>query len=162
MTTITIEAFDTNRYHAWALNFVIRKLGSHHQVSRGVKYNVLSYPGYVAMINDEPQGILTYRIYERQCEVLVLASEAEGLGVGSALIEAVKQQAIKAGCERLWLITTNNNIHAFRWYQKRGFTIAAVHINALAESRKIKPEIPLMDGDGLPMRDEIEFELLLS
>ena len=48
-----------------------------------------------------------------------------------------------------------------RFYQRRGFLIVAVHINALEEFRKIKPEIPLTGNEGIPLRDEIEFELLL-
>jgi ribosomal protein S18 acetylase RimI-like enzyme len=69
--------------------------------------------------------------------------------------------AREVGCKRLWLITTNDNLHALRFYQRRGMHIAAVHVNALEESRRIKPEIPLMGMDGIPLRDEIELEIML-
>jgi ribosomal protein S18 acetylase RimI-like enzyme len=62
----------------------------------------------------------------------------------------------------LWLITTNDNIHAIRWYQRRGFVIATVYVNALAESRNLKPEIPLIGDHDIPLRDEIEFEMTLD
>lgn len=130
-------------------------------VSRGVLYEVLDYPGFVAIVGGEAQAILTYRMHGHECEVLLIHSETEGLGVGSALIDHAADTAREAGCDRLWLVTTNDNIHAIRWYQKRGFTIAAVHVNALAESRKLKPEIPLVGQDGIPLRDEIEFEMFL-
>ena len=80
----------------------------------------------------------------------------------SAEIEAVKEVACKAGCRRLWLITTNDNLNALRFYQKRGFALVAVHRNALEISRKFKPEIPLIGADGIPLRDEIELEMILS
>ena len=139
-----------------------REWGSLRQVTRGKLYHVLDYPGFVALVDGQPQGIVTYRIEGRQCEVLILHSVVEGLGVGATLIDHVKAQAKNAGCDRLWLITTNDNVHAFRWYQRRGFTIAAVHTNALEESRKIKPEIPLLGNEGIPLRDEIELEMLLT
>ena len=63
---------------------------------------------------------------------------------------------------RAWLITTNDNLDAIRFYQRRGFTIATVHAGAIEQSRTIKPSIPLVGSYGIPIRDEIEFEMLLS
>jgi len=77
----------------------------------------------------------------------------EGKGIGAVLIEKVKIIAINAGCKRLWLITTNDNFHALRFYPKRGFLIAAIHRNALENSRRIKPETPLIGKDGIPLSD---------
>jgi RimJ/RimL family protein N-acetyltransferase len=79
-----------------------------------------------------------------------------------ALIEAVKNTARAAKCKRLWLITTNDNLNALRFYQKRGFVLVAVHRNALEISRQLKPEIPLFGADGIPLRDEIELEMILG
>lgn len=87
-----------------------------------------------------------------------LDSLRESQGIGTALMEAVKKVALEAGCCRIWLITTNDNLHALRFYQKRGFVLVAVHRGAVTASRKIKPEIPLMGADGIPIRDEIELE----
>jgi GNAT superfamily N-acetyltransferase len=136
--------------------------GTPLMVTRGKLYNVLDYPGFVGMINGQPRGLTTYRIDGGECELLVLYSAVEGVGIATGLVERVKQAAIDAGCKRLWLITTNDNIHAIRWYQRRGFVIADVHINALAESRKLKPEIPLIGDNDIPLRDEIEFEMALD
>jgi RimJ/RimL family protein N-acetyltransferase len=65
------------------------------------------------------------------------------------------------GCKRVWLITTNDNTHAIRYYQKRGFDLVAIHRNAIDASRKIKPQIPLTGFDGIPILHEIEFEMML-
>jgi hypothetical protein len=59
------------------------------------------------------------------------------------------------------LITTNDNTAALRFWQKRGFKLLRVHRNAVEKSRKLKPEIPLTGNDGIPIRDEIELEMML-
>ena len=94
--------------------------------------------------------------------IAALDGLAQGQGIGTALLETVKQVALEAGCRRLWLIVTNDNLPALRFYQKRGFHLAAVYPNALEASRRLKPEIPLFGLDGIPLRDEIELELTLQ
>jgi ribosomal protein S18 acetylase RimI-like enzyme len=61
----------------------------------------------------------------------------------------------------LFLVTTNDNTPALRFYQKRGFVLSALRPNAIAENRKVKPEIPLTGQDGIPIRDELELEMHL-
>ena len=116
----------------------------------------------MATLAGENAGLATYRIEGEDCEIATLDSVSEGKGVGSALIEAVKDKACAAGCKRLWLVTTNDNTPALRFYQKRGFRLVAVHANALERSRRLKPQIPLIGQDGIPLRDEIELELALA
>ncbi len=135
--------------------------GSVMMVSRGRLFNILDNPGFMALHNDKPAGLITYEIIDNQCEITSLDSTSEGQGIGTALIDAVKQEAFLARCNRLWLITTNDNTHALRFYQKYGFTIAAVYPKVLEYSRKLKPEIPLTGNDGIPLRDELELEILL-
>jgi hypothetical protein len=50
---------------------------------------------------------------------------------------------------------------AVRFYQKRGFRLVAVHRRALEETRRLKPSLPETGIDGIPLRDEIELEILL-
>ena len=102
------------------------------------------------------------RIANDECELISLDSLVEGIGVGTRLIEAVRGAAVSAGCRRLWLITTNDNTVALRFYQKRGFELATVHRNALDASRRLKPSIPRIGIDGIPLRDEIELEMRLE
>ena len=85
----------------------------------------------------------------------------EGIGVGSALVSTLEDAARAAGCRRLWLITTNDNLEALRFYQRRGFVLAALHPGAIEASRRLKPVIPLVGHDGIPIRDELELERLL-
>jgi DNA-3-methyladenine glycosylase I len=119
-------------------------------------------PGFVVLYLGEKVGLITYNIIEHNCEIVTIDSTHPSSGVGTALIEAVKDIAIKSGCKRLWLITTNDNMNALRFYQKRGFRLVAVHNNALEQSRKLKPEIPMLGNHGIPLRDEIELEMILA
>lgn len=135
--------------------------GSTAMVSRGVLHDVLAHPGFVAVQDGKPVGLLAYNIVGDECEIILMQSMREGVGVGSALIDAVKHLATIEGCARLWLITTNDNLRALHFYQKRGFTLAAVHPNSLAQSRLLKPQIPLAGMDGIPLRDEIEMEIII-
>ena len=106
--------------------------------------------------------MLTYRIEGRDCEIVTIDSTAHGEGIGTALIDAVNKRAKAKGCTRLWLITTNDNLNALGFYQKRGFQIIAIHPNAVDEARKLKPQISLKAANGIPIRDELELELQLS
>jgi DNA-3-methyladenine glycosylase I len=119
-------------------------------------------PGWIAEVDGQPAGLVTYQIEGKECEIVTLHSLREGIGVGTALIEAVRWQAIAHGCRRVWVITTNDNLHALGFYQKRGFRLAAVYLGLVEESRKIKPQISPTGLHGIPIRDEIELELGLD
>jgi N-acetylglutamate synthase-like GNAT family acetyltransferase len=130
-------------------------------VTRGRVHKADGLPGFVAVQEGKPAGLLTYQINGKECEIISMNSLAENQGIGSALIDAVKSAAANAGCKRLWLITTNDNRAALRFWQKRGFSLVAIHRNAVEQSRRLKPEIPLTGNDGIPIRDEIELEMIL-
>ena len=159
------KAFEIRRLNkddrAWVTPLLEEQWGSVTQVRGGRAYRADELPGFAAVQNSKPAGLITYNISGEQCEITSLNSLAEGLGIGTGLIEAVRKVANSSRCKRLWLITTNDNTPALRFYQKRGFLLAAVYPNAVEESRKLKPEIPLTGIDGIPIRDEIELELLL-
>ncbi len=144
--------------HPWVVNMV-RSWGADFVVTRGRKVYPQDIAGFVAVDdNDQYVGLLTYEIIEDQCEVVTLDALEKFSGIGTALMGAVEDAAREIGCKRLWLITTNDNLDAIRFYHRRGFTIAAVHVNALAHSRELKPSIPRIGCYNIPLRDEIEFE----
>lgn len=126
-------------------------------VSRGAAHDTSNSNGFMAMDGDTLVGYALYEIAQGQCELLVLQSIVENTGVGTALINAVIDVARAAGCVRVWLITTNDNLHAIRFYQRFGFELDAVRIGAIAESRKLKPSIPLTGCDDIPIKHEFEF-----
>ena len=139
----------------------LRELWGEGVVSRGRLLDATVLPGFVAEGEGEPAGLLTYRIDGGDCEVVTINAFPRGAGAGTALMEAVAVAARDAGCRRVWLITTNDNLRALRFYQRRGFRLAALHRDALARSRELKPSIPEVGLDGIPLRDELELELTL-
>jgi ribosomal protein S18 acetylase RimI-like enzyme len=162
MVSFRIVPLD-NTHHDWVVDLLRTNWGSEKVVSRGRLHDGSALPGFAAVAEDgQPVGLALHRIEGESCELVVLDSLVEGQGVGSALIDAVRETALKAGCRRLWLITSNDNLHAIGFYQKRGFVLVAVHRDALTESRRLKPEIPLTGYEGIPLRDEIEFEINLA
>ena len=137
-------------------------LAVHHSVRvarRGLLEDTLAHPSLIAL-DPGLAGVLTYVVDGAECEILTLHAERPRGGVGTALIEAVKAPARAAGCTRLWLITTNDNVDALRFYQRRGFRLAALHAGAVDDSRaRLKPEIPLVGDYGIPLRDELELHM---
>ena len=94
-------------------------------------------------------------------EVVTVDALESGRGVGSLLLDAAATLARRAGWQRLWLVTTNDNTAALRFYQRAGWDLVAFHRNALARSRVLKPSIPLMGFHSIPIRHELELELPL-
>ena len=146
---------------AWAKRLLAGSWGSTRVVSRGRVHDAAALPGFVAVLDGQRVALATYRIEDGACELVTLESVAERRGAGSRLLEAVRSEASRRGCRRLWLITTNDNTPALRLYQRRGFRLAALHRDAVAEARRLKPEIPRLGVDGIEIRDELELELAL-
>jgi GNAT superfamily N-acetyltransferase len=151
-----------DQYRSWAHSLLTERWGSHLVVTRGQVYEADRLPGFVALIEGKPKGLITYRIINEECEIVTLDSLIGGIGIGMALLEAVKQVAEMRGCQRIWLITTNDNLPALKFYQKRGYRLVTVHRDALTRSRQLKPGIPEIGLDGIPLMDEIELELSLN
>jgi GNAT superfamily N-acetyltransferase len=116
-------------------------------------------PAFLAEDDGEIAGVATYIVGDTDCEVLTLHATQPWQGAGTALLREVEQVAAEHGCTRLWLITTNDNVDALRFYQRRGFRFAKVHPGAVDASRlKLKPGIPEVGEYGIPIRDEIVLE----
>src|SRR4051812_46379278 len=128
-------------------------------VSRGAARDATVLPGFAAHLDGSLAGLATYRIDGGECELVTLDSVREGAGVGTALVDALAGAAGAAGASRLWLITTNDNLPALRFYQRYGFDLVAVHRDAVARARALKPSIPRVGLDGIPIRHELELQL---
>ena len=130
-------------------------------VVRGEVVDMTKAGGFLALEAGEIAGLVTYFISGSVMEITSLDSLAQGKGIGTALLGKAVAAAREAGCARVTLVTTNDNIDALLFYQKRGFDMARLYRDALEVSRKLKPEIPLVGGHGIPLRHEIEFEMIL-
>lgn len=141
--------------------YIKEEWGGPYIVTKGNLFDTRTLSGFVYAEDGMLKGGILYGLKNGDCEIAALFSMEEGRGVGGGLIRAVVEAARKNRCKRVWLITTNDNTHAIRFYQKQGMTLKAVYINAMEESRKLKPQIPLTGVDGIPILHEFEFEYLL-
>ncbi|GAB3967966.1 GNAT family N-acetyltransferase [Actinoallomurus acanthiterrae] len=145
----------------WVREVFTERWGGVISVSRGVAHDTTALPAFMAHLDGDRAGVATYRVDGQECELVTLDSVREGAGVGTALVDAVAGAARAAGAARLWLVTTNDNLRALRFYQRYGFDLVAVHRDAVARSRALKPSIPEVGLDGIPIRHELELELRL-
>ena len=135
--------------------------GDDFVVAHGVIYRPEALDGFLALEDDEWLGEITYSVSGDECEIVSLDSLREEHGIGTKLMDAAVDEARTRSCRRVFLITTNDNLHALGFYQRRGFELVRIHRHALDETRKLKPGIPLIGMNHIPLRDEIELEMIL-
>jgi ribosomal protein S18 acetylase RimI-like enzyme len=139
---------------------VLDDWGSTQVATRGRLVDVTTLPGFMAEDFGEWLGYATYELRDGELEISALSTEHRRRGAGSALIAGCVRAAAEAQATRVWLITTNDNTAALRFYQRRGFVLVALRPGAVDEARRtIKPAIALLGFDDIPIRDEIELEL---
>jgi GNAT superfamily N-acetyltransferase len=144
----------------WLSAALVERWGSTVIVTRGRETDAAGIDALIALdASGQRTGLLTYRIGHDGLEVVTLDSMRPGLGVGTALLGRATEVARRAGAKRLWLITTNDNLHAIGFYESRGLRVVAVHKGAVDAARLLKPSIPVVSGTGIELHDEIELEL---
>ena len=139
-------------------DFIKEHWYSLEMVVRGETINMGNVEGFFTENDEHISGLITFRAFETALEILSLDSVFERQGIGTRLLEAVVREAKRLSCDRIVLITTNDNLNALRFYQKRGFDLLHLYRNAVDDARKIKPDIPLSGNDSIPLHHEIELE----
>lgn len=151
----------TEEYRCQADCILAEEFGGPMMATNGVLMDLSTQPGYILVEEGAVTALATYYIHGGECELTCLVSLVENRGAGTALLEQVRDTARETGCGRMFLVTTNDNTRAIRFYQRRGMALVAVRLNALDISRQLKPQIPLVGEDGIPLQHEFEFELRL-
>ena len=142
---------------AWA-GAIVRESWGESVVSGGREHRPALLPALIAEADGERAGLATYLIEDDDCELVTLDALTVGGGIGGALVEAVTETARTAGCTRVHLVTTNDNLPALRLYQRHRFVLAAVRLDGVELSRRRKPQIPATGYAGIPIRDELVLE----
>jgi ribosomal protein S18 acetylase RimI-like enzyme len=148
---------------AWAEALLDAEFAGRMQARRGELMDPLEREGLVAELDGRPLGLLTWvvggsfsRADEAEIRVLVVAHEARNRGVGSALLGEAERALAQAGLDRAWMVTTNDNLDALGFYQRRGWRLAELHPGAVDEARRhLKPAIGRVGANGIPIHDEI-------
>jgi ribosomal protein S18 acetylase RimI-like enzyme len=156
MAAVTVRDLDAAGDAAWAEAELNAAFGGRLQARRGEVVDVLALPGLVAERDDERIGLLLYDPDDGhgEAELAALATPIRGAGVGTALLDAL---AARIPDRPIWVVTTNDNLDALRFYQRRGYRLRALRAEAVDESRRrLKRGIPLLGDGGIPIRDELE------
>jgi uncharacterized glyoxalase superfamily protein PhnB len=114
--------------------------------------------GFVAVDGDARVGLLLYAERDDGIEVVTLQSMVPRRGVGRALMHAVYDRGVQREAARIWLITTNDNLRAMSFYWQWGMTLVRFVRDGADRSRLVKPSIPAVARNGIPIRHELEFE----
>lgn len=150
----------------WIRHELERNWHSTRISSLGVWHEADRLPGFIARVPGEetPAGLLTHTPMRsgHACEVITLSSRLVSRGVGTLLLNTFTTAARAAGCSRAFLTTTNDNLRAIGFYQRRGWRLVAVHRGAVDRARLEQPSIPVMGMNGIPLHDEIELEHALG
>ncbi|MFW9805387.1 MAG: GNAT family N-acetyltransferase [Candidatus Thorarchaeota archaeon] len=158
--TIIRKILDRDR--TWIRDVLISSWGSTKIVSRGVIHNAEGLHGYIAEDSGNRLGLLTYDLRSSNLEIVTLNVLTSGKGIGKSLISRVIDLATSEKCKRIWVITTNDNTPAMKFYEAVGFQLFKIHKRAIEQSRKLKPEIPLIGINDVPVLDEVEYEIILK
>ncbi len=142
--------------------FVERHWFTITMIVRGKEIDMTKADGFFLAEDGNILGLVTYALYDDVLEIFSLDSLQKNRGIGTGLLEAAVQEAREQGCSKVVLITTNDNVDAMRFYQRRGFDMARLFRNVMERSRQLKPEMPLIGEHGIALRHEIEFELALK
>ncbi|MBD8033107.1 MULTISPECIES: GNAT family N-acetyltransferase [Solibacillus] len=146
------------------VSFFREHWGSSEMVISSGVYQCDKLAGFIFEENNQIIGLVTYVIknYENEIEIISLDSLSEGKGIGSALIQKVESIAKQKRIEIVSLVTTNDNLNALKFYQKRGYRIISIISDAVNNARKIKPSIPLIGNEGIPLKDELILKKIVS
>lgn len=152
----------TNDFNKQVLiDLFIDNWGDDEMVISTGTYQLSDLPGFVAYDEAEIIGVITYIIRNDQIEIISLDSFREKVGIGSQLLKKLEEISDEMDITNISVITTNDNLNALKFYQKRGYNITKVIPNAVEKARKQKPSIPLFAENGIPIRDEIVLEKYL-
>jgi hypothetical protein len=154
-----VRDFDPAQELAWAEAAITDAFGGRQQARRGELVDVLELPWLIAERDGERLGLLLYRPDdgEGRGELAALATPVHGAGAGTALVRELRRRIPD---RPIWVVTTNDNTDALRFYQRLGFRLRELRAGAVDEARRtLKPTIPAVGRYGLPLRDELELIL---
>lgn len=127
--------------------------------SRNVEFRAEALPGFIGEVDGVPRGHLTLHYGAAETEVITLVSELENVGLGAALLGHAVLVARQRACSRVFLTTTNDNLRALGFYQRRGWRLVALHRGVMDLYREREHAMPTHAANGIPIHDELELEL---
>lgn len=143
--------------HDNVVDLLTKRWTSPLQLLDGKMVDASRLPGFIAEEDGEIAGLVTVIKRDEEWEILTLDSLKGQSGTGTLLLNALIGDAVEHGIKRVTVRTSNDNLDAFRFYQRRGFRLEGVNPGVIDEERKMKPEIPMTGEYGIPIHDEVLF-----
>jgi ribosomal protein S18 acetylase RimI-like enzyme len=134
-----------------------RDFGHTQIVAFGEVAALESAPVLVATMKGELAGALAYRDRPDALQIVALATDPmwQRTGVGGHLVAEAEAAARTRGLGRVVLATTNDNLPALSFYQRRDYYITEVIPGAILQHLKGKNAVGF---GGIPIRDEIRLQ----
>ena len=148
----------TERTRELVNKFLIENWYSTDMSVRGDIIDGTKLDGFILLDDNKVIGLGTYKFYGDICEIVTFDSKRENIGIRTSVLRLIEQVAVENHCKRMQLITINDNLRALQFYQKRGYRLTKIYKDAMDEVRKVKPYVPLIGENGIPLRDELELE----
>jgi ribosomal protein S18 acetylase RimI-like enzyme len=144
----------------WVRSLMLERWGDETAVGHGTVWRPAELDGFVAQDDDGSRvGLLTFDVQDDVVEVVTIDALREREGIGTALMLAAIERAHASAVSTVRVMTTNDNEPAIAFYERLGFRVAEVRQGAVAESRVLKPAIPLVGVGAVPITDEVILEL---
>lgn len=169
---VRVRPLDPASDLAWAETLLEAEFGGRLQARRGDLMDPLAGEagGRVAEVDGARVGLITWVIggsfsgsREAEIRALVVTAAARTRGIGGELLATATGALARAAAERAWLVTTNDNLGALGFYQRRGWRLAELRAGAVDEARRtLKPSIGLIGAGGIPIRDELILSIELA
>ncbi|HTJ28355.1 MAG TPA: GNAT family N-acetyltransferase [Candidatus Limnocylindria bacterium] len=137
----------------WIEQLLTARWGSTTIMRSGAVFDAASLP---ALIAENGSGLATFAVQNGVAEIVTLDAHTSGRGIGGALLSRMIELLPALGVRAIRVTTTNDNLDALRFYQRRGFRIVEIRCGAIETAREQKPAIPVVGFHGIPIRDEIE------
>ena len=152
------EATDADRSAAREL--FRRDFGRTQIVAFGEVIDIDAMPALVAVMNTEPSGALAYRLLGDALHIVALATDPmwQRSGVGAYLLAEAELLARRLNLMRLVVATTNDNLPALYFYQRRGYRLTELVPNSVVAHTHQE----IAGFAGILVRDEVRLEKRLS
>jgi ribosomal protein S18 acetylase RimI-like enzyme len=152
------EATDSDR--AAARELFQRDFGRTRIVAFGEVMDIDAMPALVAVLRTEPSGALAYRLLGDSLHIVALATDPmwQRSGVGGYLIAEAELLARRLRLKRVVISTTNDNLPALHFYQRRGYVLTELVANSVVAHTHQE----IAGFGGIPVRDEIRLEKKLN
>ncbi len=133
-----------------------RDFGRTKIVAFGEVMDIDQMPALVAVTTVDPSGALAYRTLGDALHLVALATDPmfQRSGVGGYLVAEAELLARRLNLQRTVVATTNDNLPALYFYQRRGYRLTDIVPNSVIEHTG-----NVVSGfAGIPVRDEVRLE----